>query len=385
MTVPAPKYRWVCSDDAASVSKPERGSQARLSLKAGSALGILVLAVGIAAGWALTTILRPVEDPSAEEVFVYATVSEGVVSSAVTLPATAVWESNVGGTNSAIGVVTEVEVVDGQEVTQGTVLYTVNLRPIVVAQGAIPAFRSISLDTRGADVAQLQGMLASTGFYSGTSDGIAGAETIRGLKAWQKSMGLAPTGVAEFGDVIFVPTLPARLVLDDKVAHRGAVLSGGEDIVRVLSPAPAFTLSATESQAVLLPSGTRVQITSPEAEIWESTVVSQTPDLEAQAVTLHLQGVDDGAVCLDQCSLIPASGQTILTAKAITVEEVPGLVVPTSALLATADGGFEMVTESGLEIQVSLVASARGMSVVAGDDVEEGLRVRVPGDNGPKQ
>ena len=177
-------------------------------------VALVALVLGGVGVWSISIVLRPAKVPLDETTFTYVTVEPGEVGSSISLNTVAAWSPEQAGTNQAAGVVTDVAISAGDDVTQGAVLYSVNLRPVVVAQGLVPAFRSITQNTRGADVAQLQKMLAETGFYTGSADGEIGAKTISAIQAWQESLGTLPTGVVELGDIMFVPSLPARVTLD---------------------------------------------------------------------------------------------------------------------------------------------------------------------------
>lgn len=330
----------------------------------------------VVSAWAVATVMRPSEEQLEEESFTYATVETGTVGSSLSLNTTVSWDSEKTGTNQAAGIVTSVEAAAGDEVTQGSVLYTVNLRPVVVAQGDVPAFRAIGQGVTGEDVAQLQEMLAAVGYYRGTVDGTAGVSTVSAIMAWQKAMGATPTGTVELGDVIFVPSLPTRVTLDTDVVSRGAMLSGGENAVSALSASPSFSVPVTDAQSTMMPAGTRVEITSPEGDAWEAYAAERSRDAQTQTVNVTLLGEDGAVICGDQCGQIPASGQSTLSSKVITVETVSGLVVPSAALVTTATGQTAVIDETGAEIPVTVTASARGMSAVEG--VAEGTRVRVP-------
>lgn len=337
---------------------------------------LLSLVLGAATMWAALTVLQPAEDPSEMTHYTHVAVIEGTVGSEISLNTVAEWQPVPVGDNRAQGVVTSITLTAGDEVGQGSILYSVNLRPVVVAQGEVPAFRAIDGEAEGPDVAQLQQMLVDLGFYGNVVDGVAGAGTVTAIKAWQKSLGLEQTGKVEAADVIFVPTLPTRLVLDTEKLFRGATLMGGEAVVRGLSTSPIFTLPVTESQAAMIPAGTRVEITSPNGDMWVGHATEVTRDSETQTVIVHLAGPDDVAVCANACEQVPVTGQAQLASRVVTVEEVEGLVIPSAALVTTADGTTAVIDEDGERTPVTVVTSARGMSVVEG--VTAGTQVRVP-------
>ncbi len=343
-------------------------------------LGLLLLVVGVGVGWAAATVLTPPEDVLDSTAFTYVEVARGEVGSSINLNTVAAWTPIPVGSNLASGTVTTVNVQAGQEVGVGDVLYTVNLRPVVIAQGSIPTFQSLSRGSSGPDVAQLQTMLAALGFYEYEVDGKFDGVTLDAVEAWQTSLGLVDGGTVQAGDIIYVPSLPTRVSLDTGKIKRGATLGGGEEILRGLPAAPSFTVPATASQAGLMPTGTRVEITGPAGDAWEGFVLEQIPNTEDDGITITLEGADGLAICGDACGSIPVTDEALLRSRIVTVESVTGLTVPSAALLSKADGSIVVVDDAGAEHPVKVDASARGMSVI--DGVVAGMLVRVPAAQG---
>lgn len=343
---------------------------------------LVALLVGAGSAWAILTVLKPADDPLSETTHTYVTVQKGEVGASISLNTVAQWKPTPVGANRASGVVTGAAVAPGDAVSQGSVLYTVDLRPVVVAQGVVPAFRVIAEKTKGPDVAQLQSMLADLGFYGGGADGDAGAGTVAAVKDWQESLGLERTGVVQPGDVIFAPTLPTRVSLDTDKVHRGAALSGGEDVVRGLPSSPGFTIPVTDAQAAMMPTGTAVQLTSPQGSTWQAVVSGQSRDDKQNTILVALSTPSGDAICGADCAQIPAAEEVSLRSKIVTVPTVAGLVVPSAALVTGADGAVAVIDKKGMRIPVTVKAAAKGMSVVEG--VSEGLRVRVPADTGSR-
>ena len=337
-------------------------------------IGLVTLLVGAGVGWAGATVLTPAKDVLDSTAFTFVEVVEGEVGSSINLNTVAEWTPVPVGTNQAAGTVTTVNVAAGDEVKQGTLLYTVNLRPVVVAAGSIPSFQPLARGSKGADVKQVQAMLAALGHFRGAPDGEFGHVTERAVKAWQKALGIPQDGMVQPGDLVFVPSLPTRLALDTEVIKRGAIVAGGEAVVKGLSAAPTFVIPVTESQTSMMPNGTRVEITNGDAK-WEAVVVDQVTD-EMTGTTIILAGQDGAVICGQECATIPVTGQTLLQSRIVTVETVAGLVVPSAALLSGADGKVSVTDAEAVSHAVTVVTSARGMSVIEG--VPAGTRVRVP-------
>lgn len=331
---------------------------------------------GALVGWAVAAVFASPADVVDSTPFTTAEVVAGEVESGFSANTVAEWTPAPVASNLMGGVVTSVAVTPGQEVQAGSVLYSVNLRPVVIAQGETPAFRSLSRGSTGADVAQLQAMLTALGFYRGAADGAFGGGTKAAVQAWQGSLGITRDGVVQMGDLVFAPVLPLRVILDSKVVARGATLSGGEGVISALPPTPTFRLPVTAAQAAQMPVGTRVEITGPDQQDWTGFVLSQQPQEDSDAIDVILDGVDGAAICGEECESIAATGQDILRSKVVTLEPVSGLTVPSAALQSRGDGTIVVVDESGLEHHVTIVASANGISVVKG--VPEGLNVRLP-------
>lgn len=337
---------------------------------------VVLLALGAAGAWAVLTILRPAEDPLASTEHTYVEVSEGSVGTSIALNTVAAWDQVPVASNQASGIVTAIAVDAGAEVQQGSTLYTVGLRPVVAGQGDVPMFRDIGAGTSGADVRQLQELLAALGYYGGAIDGKAEQGTAAAIKSWQGALGVEKTGVVAVGDVVFLPQLPTRVAFDPELISRGVTLSGGEAGILGLSAAPRFWIPVTDSQAAMISDGGAVEVSAPDGQLWHGVAGEQKRNAEDNTVTVAVTGVDGAALCGDACVQIPVSGQSTLPSKIVTVEQVDGLVVPSAALVTTADGVTAVIDGDDNRIPVEVVASAKGMSVITG--VEDGLRVRVP-------
>ena len=358
--------------------------------------GLAVLAVALLlAGWALTIILSP--PGAAAEITASATVTvvEGEVGEQLSLNVAAEWQASPVATNEAAGIVTSVDAQPGATTGQGGRLYSVDGRPVVAAQGDVPAYRALGIGSSGDDAAQLQRMLADLGFYSGPADGVIGTAASSAIEQWQKSLGLEPTGVVDLGDVVFVQALPARLTVAPGIVERGARLSGGEHAVLALGASPVFTLPVGENQSARVTTGARVEITAPDGSTWMAAVAGRAPAPTGSTVVLSL-AVPSAApatapatapavsattpaastLCGDTCSMVPTAGQTLLPARVVTVETARGPVVPSVALRSDAQQRLSLLDDRGVEHPVTIVASARGMSVVAG--VHAGMVARIP-------
>jgi peptidoglycan hydrolase-like protein with peptidoglycan-binding domain len=339
------------------------------------AIAVVAVLVGGALGWAASVVFTPPKDVLDSTAYTYVEVAQGEVGSSINLNTVAEWTTIPIGSNKAAGTVTSVKVAAGDQVKQGSTLYTVDLRPVKIAKGAVPAFRALTQGVTGPDVKQLQRMLKTLGYYKGSLDGSFSWSTTSAVRAWQKKSGVAQDGVVQPGDVIFVPDLPTRVSLDATLVSRGATLVGGEKVLSGLPATPSFRVPISDQQAGLMPTGTRVEIAGTDGGQWEGYVVERTTD-ENGSVSAVLAGKDDAPICADACGSIPVDSQSFFASRIVTIEAVSGLTVPSAALLTLADGSIVVIDDTGEQFTVSITQSARGMSVI--DGVSAGTKVRVP-------
>jgi peptidoglycan hydrolase-like protein with peptidoglycan-binding domain len=340
-------------------------------------IGLMAAALflGVSIGWAGATVFGSPKTALSSEKFTYVRAVKGAVGSSINLSTSVSWTPAPAANNLASGIVTTVNIQAGQEVTSGTVLYSVDMQPVTIAQGDIPSFETMSEGTVGPDVAQLQRMLSTLGYFNATATGVFSRATARAVKAWQTRLGVDATGVVKMSDIVFVPSLPARIVLDPTLVKRGASVAGGEAAIASLPASPVFTIAATNDQSAFFATGTRVEITNPSGKVWQGYVAGEAVE-EVSGVQVQLIGKNGVAICGDDCGSVPNEGQTLLNSKVITLETQEGITVPSSALLTEADGKVRVVDKSGRQRPVKVITSAKGISVIEG--IPAGILVRIP-------
>jgi peptidoglycan hydrolase-like protein with peptidoglycan-binding domain len=77
----------------------------------------------------------------------------------------------------------------GTKIKEGTVLMTVNGRPVFALGGSVPMYRALGPGTSGDDVTQLQKALKRLGFDPGAISGTYGQGTATAVADWYKSKG----------------------------------------------------------------------------------------------------------------------------------------------------------------------------------------------------
>jgi peptidoglycan hydrolase-like protein with peptidoglycan-binding domain len=341
---------------------------------------LVLLTVGGAGGWAVRATLEPAEDALESPSFTLVAAQTGAVGHSIRLNVSAQWTARRRVANQAAGTITSLVFENGDRARPGDSLYTVDLHPVVVAEGSVPAFRDLSQGVRGDDVAQLQDLLNGLGYQAGEVDGRYDVGVYWAVRAWQRDLGVAVDGTVRRGAVVFVPTLPARLALDGSY-DVGSPLGGGEEMVLVLRGSPSFRIVLPEGQAELVEPGMAVEIPRDDGEPWHAEVAEvrrHSDEAGPGGAVAVLAGTGDGPICADSSGGVPLGEESLLPSVIHIVPEVSGTTVPASAIVTTADGEPAVIDADGGIQPVEVVASAQGLAVVEG--IEAGDKVQVPGE-----
>jgi len=293
------------------------------------------------------------------------TVTNATVAERLDVTISVTWNENSSGVNPADGTVTTVPVRDQPLVHEGDVLYSVDLRPVVAATGTVPSFRGLAQGASGADVVQLQRFLARGGFYTGAEDGAFGHGTESAVKAWQRSLGVEPSGVVNAGDILFVNELPAEVVASDDL-YVGARVVAGQRLLSVIDPEPVFTARLSADDVARVPSTSAdVEIVGP-SSIWPATTGTFHVDDDG-TTSLELLPASGSTICADECGLLsPAGGPQVLTGSIVITPDVTGPAVPLSAIGTDASGRAFVVGPSGSRIPVTVLGSDGSRAVLSG-------------------
>lgn len=338
----------------------------------------MLVLVGAAGFWAGRVALAPPDDPLAGEAepLTYEVV-EQTVGQSLQFVAVAGWEAEPLARGWAAGVVTSIDFAPGDTADVGDVLFRVNLRPVVIGLGEVPAFRDLQAGDSGADVTQLQAMLVALGFLEVDPDGEFGEATLAAVRAWQDSHGVADDGIVRQGDVVYAPELPVRVVATEALAV-GAQLGGGEVVVNRLAAAPAVSIPLTLEQRDLVPLSGAVQLTYQEGT-WDAVIAraAEVTEQGLERLELILEAPDGGPVCGATCiEWIPPLGRTDLEAAIVVIPETTGPVVPVAAIVTDAGGGHSVRLVDGSDVPIDVLASTGGLAVVSG--IEAGDVVVLP-------
>ena len=112
--------------------------------------------------------------------------------------------------------ISRLDVAAGQTISNGEQLAAIDGEPLFALTGRVPAWRDITPDESGPDVAELQKALASLGYYAGgDTPGFFGTATQDAVSAYYEHLGYTPpaAGGVPMTDVIFMPFLPAKVIV----------------------------------------------------------------------------------------------------------------------------------------------------------------------------
>lgn len=257
----------------------------------------------------------------------------------------------------------------------GEVAYAVANVPVRVVAGAVPFYRDLGVEAKGADVAQFEQALVTMGRLP-KADAYYGTATVAAVKSWQKSLGIEQTGTVPLGQVVAVPSLPTQVSLGESLVL-GGVLAGGEESVLAPTGERTFELEVSEQQAKLIPEGSTVNV-SLDKTTWPAVMSGSRVDSNSGSTIFTLTAPGGGPVCAGDCAKLPPQPKVQLRSEVVVVPKVSGPAAPAGAVRTRADGTAYVIDEKGAERTVTVKASSSGLAVL--DGVPVGTRVRVPAD-----
>jgi hypothetical protein len=223
-------------------------------------------------------------------------------------------------------------------------LWKVDARPVVLMNGALPAYRAMSKGDKGNDVLQLERGLAESGDAPGAVDGTFDANTAAAVRRWQHDHGLRETDSMELGRVVFLRGSRRVAKLLATVGSRagpGPALTTTSTLRTVtvnLDAADQQAAQVGERAPVELPDGTTVP--GRVAAVGRVASASSSPDGGGNPtikVTVHLTSKRG----LGRLDAAPVSVELARSRRRHV------LAVPVTALVATRDGGYAVEVVNG--------------------------------------
>jgi hypothetical protein len=297
----------------------------------------------------------------------------------------------------------------GQVVRQGQSVYAVSGSPVMLLEGSVPAYRSLSEGLSGTDVRQLNADLVALGDATRAeldpgSDYFSAA-TATAVDKLQSSLGLTPTGSLPLGQAVFLPT---AIKVSSVSATLGAPAQPGAVVLQATSVTRQVTAQVSATQqpevapgaqvSVVLPSGT----TTPGVVTSVGTTASAPPGSgsgSSGSGGSTASGSSDGSgspgssaspaatVNVGVRLSDPAAGGSLDQAPvqvSITTATVHhALVVPVDALLAQPTGyAVEVAGAHGarhlVPVSLGLFDDAAGLVQVTGQGLSASQQVVVP-------
>jgi len=276
----------------------------------------------------------------------------------------------------------------GQVLDQGQELYRVGAVPVVLLNGSIPAWRDLSRGDTGQDVAQLNTDLVALGLLDRSrlvSADAFGSATENAVKALQHRLGATASGILPLGHVVFLPG-PIRIVAVNPVAGSRAIPD--TVILKATSTERQATCRLAACQvgevAVVKVATITLDLGGPN----QRTVPGTISNIDTTATS---GSADTGAAPTFEVDITPHAGaqlgdidQMPVQIGITTATAHDALVVPVTALLATADQGYAVavVTPTGarqrIPVKLGIFDDADGLVQITGSGIEPGQRVVVP-------
>ncbi|HTX09535.1 MAG TPA: peptidoglycan-binding domain-containing protein [Solirubrobacteraceae bacterium] len=373
---------------------------------------VLVLAVTTATGGVvLSSTATPPAHAAQLSAVSTATVQREELSATISQDGTLTYGAQPDGLpytviNEAQGAYTKLPAV-GQVIRQGQVLYRVDTSPVVLLYGATPVYRTLSAGMTGPDVAELNADLVALGYATSThvnpTSGFFGPATTTGLEKLQAALGLAQNGELTLGQAVVEPT---ALRVTAVSALLGASAPAGQPAMQGTSTRRQVQVALDAAQQTDVAAGDRVTITLPNNKITSGVVTSVgTVATCASSSGSVVASPTSTTTQADSCSSeSPSSSTPTINVDVrpsdpgttgtwdqapvqvgITTSRVPhALVVPVTALLAQANGGYavEVVGPGAsnhlVPVSLGLFDDADGVVQVTGSRLTAGERVVVP-------
>jgi peptidoglycan hydrolase-like protein with peptidoglycan-binding domain len=349
-----------------------------------AALGAALIAVG-AGAWLWADHASTEGAPAAAGPVATATVERGTISATESWDGTLEYAQPVTVKSSAAGTVTRL-VDQGATVERGDELYRVNERPVILLFGAVPMYRDLAPGDSGADVRQLERNLAKLGYAGLTVDGAYTASTAEAVRAWQADTGAEQSGTVASRDVVFVPEggrLDALHVSVGDIVRRGAPVLDITSTDRVVNIEADLEdrdrLDVETKVTVVLPGGQKIA-----GSVSATRVVKGASGEPGEGAGGGAS--DSEAIVQAEIALARAPDELVGTPVEVVVaidERADVLLVPISALLALAEGGYglEVVRDDGTTniVRVDTGLFADGKVEVRGAGIAKGTVVGVAG------
>jgi peptidoglycan hydrolase-like protein with peptidoglycan-binding domain len=349
-----------------------------------AALGAVLVAVG-AGVWLWASNPSTEGAPAPAGPVATATVKRGTISSTESWDGTLEYGVPVTVKSSAGGTITRL-VDQGETIERGDELYRVNERPVTLLYGVVPMYRDLAPGDSGVDARQLETNLAKLGYDGFTVDSAYTASTADAVRAWQADIGAEQTGTVARRNVVFVPQGGRVDALDVSV---GDVVRPGAPVLDITRSERVVNFEADLEDRDRFDIDTKVTVVLPGGDEIAATVSAMRVVKVAAGESGEGLGggtTDSESILQVEVALARAPDELAGTPVEVIVaidERAGVLLVPVSALLALAEGGYgvEVVRDDGTTkiVRVDTGLFAGGKVEVRGAGIAEGTVVGVAG------
>jgi peptidoglycan hydrolase-like protein with peptidoglycan-binding domain len=349
-----------------------------------AALGAVLVAVG-AGAWLWASNGSTEAGPAPSGPVATATVKRGTISATESWEGTLEYGAPVTVKSSAGGTITRL-VDQGETVERGDELYRVNERPVTLLYGVVPMYRDLAPGDSGVDVRQLERNLVKLGYDGFTVDGAYTASTAEAVRAWQADIGAEQTGTVARQGVVFVPDGGRVDALNVSV---GDVVRPGAPVLDITGTDRVVNFEADLDDRDRFDIDTKATVVLPGGDEIAGTVSAMRVVNVASGESGEGVGggaTDSQSILQVEIALVRARDELVGTPVEVIVaidERADVLLVPVSALLALAEGGYglEVVRDDGTTkvVRVDTGLFADGKVEVRGAGIAEGTVVGVAG------
>jgi multidrug efflux pump subunit AcrA (membrane-fusion protein) len=272
----------------------------------------------------------------------------------------------------------------GEVINPGQSLWSVDGQLVPLLPGTLISWRAFNAGmSDGADVAALNQALIDLGDGNGltVTDAFTDA-TAAAIERLQGSFGLPETGSLALGSVVFEPTAVRVTTVHPLV---GNSVGGGQPVLDVTSTTPVVNVALPVGQTYRVKVGDPVSVNLPDGTIGEGTITavgtvatSTTPSNSGSSTTSATVNV---IVSLSKPSPAGSLDEAPVTVNITNNSAHQVLAVPTTALLALADGGYavEVVEPDGAHqlvgVTTGIFDDQSGMVQVSGSGLAAGQQV----------
>jgi biotin carboxyl carrier protein len=369
---------------APDVDAPRDRGRRRISLAGAGVVLVLGAAVGV---WASSR--SDDSAPAAAGVVATASVERGTLSATESWDGTVEYGTPFTVNSGVVGTVTRL-LDQGERVRRGDELYRVNELPVTFLIGKVPMYRDLAIGDSGVDVRQLERNLAKLDQNGFETDTAFTASTAEAVRAWQRMIGVEPTGRVARRDVVFAP---AGGRVDAVHVRVGSVVSPEAPILDITGTDQIVALEAELDDRDRFDIGTKATVVLPHGDETKGTVravrvVRAAPGGAASESSDGPAGGDTDVEAVLNVELAVAKAPEDLVGAPVEVtvaidERADVLIVPVNALLALAEGGYglEVVGDDGTTklVRVDTGVFADGKVEVSGAGIAEGTVVGVAG------